>query len=415
MTIFDVAAEAPWAMLPERLEQLLAIASRQHETPPEALEAYRAAHIKDSQRASRRDDTGILYVDGPLFKRANLFVELSGATSYEILRRDLQVLMDDPTIRSVMFMIDSPGGEANGCDELAAAIYGFRGQKPMTAYVSGQACSAAYWIASSADKIVVSDAAVLGSIGVVLGVTDTSGADERRGVRKVEFVSSQSPGKRPDIATDAGRARIQKMVDDMANVFVSAVARNRKVSAEDVITKFGGGGVEIGAKAVALGMADRVGSIEAEFAALKPKSIPYNRNFGGLTVTENTPAPAADAGTISMAEVERRVSEATARAFAEANTRMLAITSHAKAASQPDLVKALCADASISAAQATALLDAVCEPQAAAPAVVATPEAYAAQKRESGALGLPEPAGAASADRGKSGWDKARAPHLKSA
>lgn len=414
MTIFDVAAEAPWAMLPERLEQLLAIASRQHETSPEALEAYRSTHIKDSQRASRRDDTGILYVDGPLFKRANLFVELSGATSYEILRRDLQILMDDPTIRSVMFMIDSPGGEANGCDELAAAIYGFRGKKPMTAYVSGQACSAAYWIASAADRIVVSDAAVLGSIGVVLGVTDTSGADEKRGVRKIEFVSSQSPGKRPDISTDAGRARIQKMVDDMAGVFVSAVARNRKVSVQDVITKFGGGGVEIGAQAVALGMADRVGSIEAEFAALKPKPNSYNRNFGGLTVTENTTAPAADAGTISMAEVERRVAEATARAFAEANTRMVAITSHAKAASQPDLVKALCSDASISAAQATAILDAVAESKAAAP-VVPTPEAYAAQKREAGALGLPEPAGTASADRGKSGWDKARAAHLKSA
>ena len=275
MRAYDLAVSAPWAMLPERVEELLAIASREHD--PEALEAYRSERDYRAERMTVRDNVAILAVEGPLFKRANLFVHLSGASSYEILRRDLQVSLDDPKIGAILLRVDSPGGEANGADELAAAIYGARGKKPITAFVSGFGCSAAYWIASAADRIVVSDQASLGSIGVVLGVTDRSKADERAGVSRLEFVSSQSPGKRPDHGSNEGKARIQKWVDDLAAVFVAAVAKHRKVTAETVVKKFGNGGVEVGANAVKLGMADAVGHFEDVLRDLGARSLPRVR------------------------------------------------------------------------------------------------------------------------------------------
>ncbi|AWC22225.1 Putative signal peptide peptidase SppA [Aminobacter sp. MSH1] len=218
-----------------------------------------------------RDNVAILEVAGPLFKRANLFVHFSGATSYEILRRDLQAALDDRAVDAIMIKVDSPGGEANGCDELAAAIYAARGRKPIHAFVSGMACSGGYWIASAADRMIVSDLAVLGSIGVVLGIADRKKADERAGITRVDFVSSQSPGKRPDVETDEGRQRVQKMVDDLAAVFVSAVAKHRNVSAKTVVSKFGSGGVEIGANAVGLGMADEVGQFETALQGLSAR------------------------------------------------------------------------------------------------------------------------------------------------
>lgn len=266
MRAYDLAVSAPWAMLPERVEELLAIAGREHD--PEALEAYRSARHDRAERMTVRDGIAILDIAGPLFKRANLFVNYSGATSYEILRRDLQAALDDSLVTAIVLNVDSPGGEANGCDELAAAIFNARAKKPITAFVSGFACSGAYWIASAAQRIVVSDLATLGSIGVVLAVTDRRKADERAGISRVEFVSSQSPGKRPDVETDEGKRRVQKMVDDLGAVFVEAVAKHRKVSVETVISKFGKGGVEVGANAVKLGMADAVGQFEGVVRAL---------------------------------------------------------------------------------------------------------------------------------------------------
>ncbi|WP_378952088.1 S49 family peptidase [Mesorhizobium sp. ANAO-SY3R2] len=263
--------------MPEAVEQVLEVAARENDPTPEALEAYRAARADNGERLSIRGNVGILDAKGPMFKRANLMTAFSGATSYEVLRRDLQIALDTTSIQAIMLRVDSPGGEVSACDELAAAIYQARQQKPIAAYISGQGASAAYWLASATDKITVSDVAAVGSIGVVLGVTDRRKADDRNGISRTEFVSSQSPDKRPDHATDAGKAKIQKLVDDLGAVFVSAVAKHRGVSAEHVVQKFGAGGLEIGANAVALGMADEVGQFEAALARLSLRG--KNRAF----------------------------------------------------------------------------------------------------------------------------------------
>lgn len=342
MNIVEAAISAPWAMLPERVEELVQIAARENMPTPEALEAYRSARADQGERLKIRDNVAILDVSGPLFKKANLFVAFSGATSYEMLRRDLQVALDDPKIDSIMLRVDSPGGEANGCDELAAAIFAARSKKPITAFVSGFACSGAYWIASAADRIVVSEQSTLGSIGVVLGITDRSKAEERAGVTRLEFVSSQSPGKRPDHGSDEGKARIQKWVDDLATVFVAAVAKHRKVDADTVVSKFGSGGVEVGANAVALGMADEVGQFEAALAAISTRGRNRRYTFGskgGLLMSTET-----DEATIG------------ANAVAAFKKRSAAISGAEGADIHPKLAAALIDNEAIETETAVALL-----------------------------------------------------------
>lgn len=266
MNAFDAALGTPWAIQPDALEQLLTIAARDHEVTPEALEAYRAEAVARSATLEQRGPVAVLNVQGPLFRRANMFTEFSGATSYDILRRDLQVALDNRDIRSILLNIDSPGGAVNGCGELAKAIYA--AEKPVVAYVGGMGASAAYWLATAARQVVIDDSAEVGSIGVILGMTDTSEQDRARGVRDIEFVSSQSPMKNPDPDAPAGAASYQKRADDLAAVFLEAVAKHRGLTAEDVAAEFGQGGVLVGAEAVAIGMADRVDTFEGTLARL---------------------------------------------------------------------------------------------------------------------------------------------------
>ena len=408
MKFLDVVVSQPWALLKERAEEYKAILNGDGDLSPQALEAYRARTAQRGERLVIRDGVGIMKVEGPLFKRANLMVELCGATSYEILRRDLQAALDDPAIHSIALMVDSPGGEANGCDELANAIYAARGVKPITAFVSGMAASGGYWIASAAERVVVSDLAVLGSIGVVLGVQDRTAAEERRGVRTIEFVSSQSPGKRPDVNTDAGRSQIQTMVDDLAQVFVSAVAKFRGVSAEDVVTKFGAGGVKIGANAVAAGMADEVGSFEAVLASLHKGGMARfpNRSKGTFVMTEQTTGPSAE--------------EIAAQARSDAQSRIKAIVSSDAGKALPNLAAHLAFDTQISGADAAKILDiAKAEMPKAAEAPSTQPQQPAAQtqpnasqsyeqhKAQSGALGLGQPGATNPNNSVADGWSKA--------
>jgi signal peptide peptidase SppA len=266
------------------LRGLLEIAARENDVTPEALEAYRAQWIEHAEQARVRDGVAILDLRGPLFKRANLFQAMSGATSYEVLRRDFASVVDDQTIGAILLHVDSPGGEALGTAELAEAIYAARGTKPIVAYVGGLGASAAYWLASAADEIVVDATAIVGSIGVRMAVRDTRAAEEKAGIRRIEFVSSQSPAKIDDPATDEGRARIQKTIDALAEVFIGAVARNRGVSREAVLERFGQGGTEVGQAAVDAGLADRLGSFEGVFGELAAKVRERSASFGGFVV-----------------------------------------------------------------------------------------------------------------------------------
>lgn len=279
LNILDVALNAAWAMEEAPLRGLLEIAAREHEVTPEALEAYRAKSLEAAERATFRDGVAILDVRGPLFKRANLFTAMSGATSYDMLRRDLQAALDNPDVRGILLNVDSPGGEASGTGELATAILQARGKKRIVAYAGDLAASAGYWLASAADRIIVGEGAALGSIGVRAAYADTTARDAARGIKTVEFVSSQSPFKRADLKSGDGRARIQSRVDALAQVFVEAVAKNRGVSVAKVLDSFGKGDVLLGKAAIAAGMADDVGTFESVLATLSRDTDPLAR-FG---------------------------------------------------------------------------------------------------------------------------------------
>lgn len=244
-----------WAITPEALHQVIAIAQGFGEAP-EAVAAKLGRPLENTQTATRRGSVAVLPISGPIFRYANLFTQVSGATSIQTLATDLDAAMGDPTVKAIVLEVDSPGGMVAGVSEFAAMVRDATARKPVVAYVSHMAASACYWIAAAASEIVAADTALLGSIGTV------TRASLRKDDGTVEIVSSQSPDKRLDPATDDGRAKMQATVDALAQVFVEAVGRYRGVSADTVLSDFGKGGILVGADAVKAGMADRLGSLE---------------------------------------------------------------------------------------------------------------------------------------------------------
>lgn len=279
---FAVAAGRPWVIQPEGLETVLAIANGMGD--PEALQAKMGRPLENTRRVSVRDGVAIIPVTGPIFRYANLFTEISGATSTGVLARDIQTALDNPYITGIVLEMNSPGGEATGINELAKQIRAGTKRKPIVAYGGGSVASGCYWLAAACREIVVDESAMLGSIGVVMSYLDTRKRDEKSDVRAVDIVSSQSPDKRVDPNTDEGRTKVQSIVDAMADVFVSAVADFRKTTPEKVLSDFGRGGVLIGRDAVKAGMADRTGSLETVIAELAGSASNSKR---GTTMSSN--------------------------------------------------------------------------------------------------------------------------------
>lgn len=253
---------APWAITEEGLR---AVAGASWDGDVE--------DVNSDADISIQNGVAVIGVSGPLYAHGNgfagLFESMGMATTYDGIRTKLRAALADSSVKSVLLNIDSPGGEANGCGELADEIYAAQSSKPIVAYVSGMGASGAYWIASAASKIVCAKSAELGSIGVRMAMVDDRKADEAQGIKVVNFVSSQSPYKMTDTESAEDCKRVQARVDSLASVFIGSVAKNRGVSESFVMEHYGKGDVMIGADAVKCGLADELGSFESTISQLQ--------------------------------------------------------------------------------------------------------------------------------------------------
>lgn len=342
MKILEVAVAERWAMTEPWVRTVLEIAGRENPSI-EAVEARLGRKMDNSRSVTVRDGVAVIPVTGPIFRRANLFTEISGATSIEVLAQDFTSAIENGAVKAIVLNVDSPGGTVNGVHEFAEMVHAARGKgKPIVAYVGNMAASAAYWIASAADEIVGDDTAAVGSIGVVAVIPDPS----KKTTKDLEIVSSQSPKKRLDMSTDAGKSEVQKEIDALADIFIGRVARNRGVDSDKVMASFGEGGMKLASDAIAAGMMDRRGSFEGLISNLAasqrlsyvkstPRAAATETNkmatdktfmsrvalFFGLS-EENAPETTADATMAAIEEqkatIERLQAELTERDTAKA-------------------------------------------------------------------------------------------------
>lgn len=348
---FELAAARPWLMLPDALETLMAVADRQGN--PEALEARLGRPLDNTRTVTVRDGVAVIPVVGPIFRYANLFTRISGATSTQELATDFQAALDNPAIKAIILNVDSPGGEANGINELADMIHAARGRKPIKAYGGGSVASGAYWLASSADELVIDETALIGSIGVVLEVVSR---EPRDGEKRWTITSRNAPNKRPDLSTEEGRAEVSKSIDALGEIFVAKVARNLGVKPEDVPAMGNHGGLLVGADAVSAGLAHRLGSLESLIAELAGSASNTKRKLSMTTVKTTAELQAAlaagtDPQSIQIAAAESVDVEAIkAEAVQAERERIKGINALASAGFEEEIAAAIDDGSSVEAA-----------------------------------------------------------------
>lgn len=264
-----------WAIEPQALDALLGLVEREK---IDAL-AARPGTGGIAPGVVMRGDTAIVPVAGVILRHDSFLARLFGATTLDELAISVTAALESDRVARIVLDVDSPGGQVTGVAEMAEMVFDARGRKPITAYVGGLAASAAYWIASAADRIVADPTSRLGSIGAVATLFPGPA-----GV--VEVVSRQSPRKRLDPSSDEARADAQRLVDDLADVFIDRVARNRDVSAERVLNDFGRGGMMIGRRAVEVGLVDELGSLEGVLAGGGNRSRESTSLGPGITPAE---------------------------------------------------------------------------------------------------------------------------------
>lgn len=203
-----------------------------------------------------------------------------------------QAAMADPEVTAILIHVDSPGGTVDGTQALAAMIFEARGKgKPIVTFTDGTMASAALWIGLAADEVVIDgDTTQVGSIGVVATHTDVSKAQEMRGVKTTEIVSSRfkrTPSSLLPLGRD-GEDVLQENVNHIHKVFVGELARFRGVEVE-ALAEASDGRVFLGKKAIEVGLVDRVQSFHALVAEMQVPQITRRRTTMGQTTTTDAP------------------------------------------------------------------------------------------------------------------------------
>lgn len=210
----------------------------------------------------------VIPIQGTLVQKLGSLRPWSGMTGYDGIRQNLFTALDDSSVKAIVLDIDSPGGEVAGCFDIVDTIYAARGSKPIWAILNESAYSAAYAIASAADKIYVPRTGGVGSIGVICAHVDMSQALTSAGI-KVTFITygdTKADGHSEIPLSEDAKKRFQADIDTMGQLFVDTVARNRNISAATV--RDTQAATFMGDKGVALGLADEVAAPDAAFRAL---------------------------------------------------------------------------------------------------------------------------------------------------
>ena len=270
-----------WAIEPSALQCLRTDLSELQS----GLSLFAQKPLARTYTSTIRDGIAVIPIHGIITARSDLFTFLMGGTGLDILARDIQTALDDDDVKGIMLDIDSPGGVAVGPSEMAAIIRNAADWKPVWAYVGRSCCSAAYWLASATDRIVAEKTAMLGSIGVVSSIPVQESADAD-GYKQIEVVSTNAKNKRPDPRTAEGLDTIRSELDALDTEFIGAVAKYRNVSVETVKTDFGQGGVLIGDAAVAVGMADALGTYESTLYELSQQTKKGEKTMDPQSITE---------------------------------------------------------------------------------------------------------------------------------
>ncbi|GFR11904.1 capsid protein [Trichonephila clavata] len=246
-----------------------------------SLQTGKQPIFKNIKHAVKNSEKGIkvIPIHGILTKKSEAFDDVLGMTSYEKIREEIEEALINEEVETIILDIDSPGGEVNGLFDLSDFIYEARTKKRIVAIANDDAYSAAYAIASSAEKVLVTRTSGVGSIGVIASHVDQSGFDEKQGVKYTTvFAGKRKNDLNPhEPITSESLESLQEEVGRLYEMFVQLIARNRNVSTERI--KSTEAGLYFGEKAIEIGLADGI-TIFSEL-----KFINKNRS---ITMTEQT-------------------------------------------------------------------------------------------------------------------------------
>jgi len=203
--------------------------------------------------------TAVVDVDGE--------IDRDGRASADIVAEGLKSAFAHPGTKGVLLRINSPGGSPVQAGEIYAEVRRLRAKHPdipVHAVVEEMAASGGYYVAAAADRIYVNPASLVGSIGVIIDGFGFVGTIDKLGIERRVLTAGENKAFLDPFSPlpEKQREYAQAMLADIHAQFISAVREGRGTRLKETPDMFSGL-VWNGQRAVEIGLADAVGSVDS--------------------------------------------------------------------------------------------------------------------------------------------------------
>ncbi|HEX21624.1 MAG TPA: signal peptide peptidase SppA [Actinobacteria bacterium] len=227
----------------------------------------------------------LIYIEGPIAASGSEGIFSSAVNPGDIIGQ-LKQAEEDDDIAAVLMRINSPGGTASAGQEIYEQVKKLQKHKPVVVSIADVGASAAYLLASPAQKIISTPSSLVGSIGTIITVPNYQGLYKKLGINYTVI----SQGKYKDIGnpnrplTVEETAILKKQSKLVYEQFIDEVAAGRGMP-RDKVAKLATGLAFLGVEGKKFGLVDKLGNFQDaidEAAKLgkikgKPDIIEFNQ------------------------------------------------------------------------------------------------------------------------------------------
>jgi len=215
-----------------------------------------AQHAERSRILSVTGSSAEIMITGAMVNELSFWAWIMGATSYKEVTAAAKALAYDEEIETVSLRVGSGGGTVEGMIACSESLQVLRDSgKLKVAYVDGVCASAAYGLATKAEKIIaVSAGEIIGSVGAMTYRVKNNNVEE------LAIRGDNSQNKNADAFTEAGLKIVKEEVNDFESMYLNMCAGGRGVSVETVKANYGNGKVMSAQRALECGMIDAIAS-----------------------------------------------------------------------------------------------------------------------------------------------------------
>ena len=167
---------------------------------------------------------------------ANPLTETNVMAATEITRA-FRSAVRDPSVRAILFRIDSPGGSVVASESIwREVVFARERGKPVVVSMGDVAGSGGYYVAAAADKIVAEPATLTGSIGVLAGKLVVSDLFQKLGMSTDSAQIGANAAMYSSTSDFSARAhsRLEAFLDETYRGFKDHVATGRHMTQEEV-------------------------------------------------------------------------------------------------------------------------------------------------------------------------------------